>query len=460
MHFRDTHQSADLLERDRLIIERRYLRENIISDPDTRSLQELTRLIHSKSGRELSIQKKISIGVPVTLETEEYTSGRCIQHYITERSRYIQRTPVAILDTPNLKDDYYLNILDWGPTNLVAVALENSVYTYHYKSKKTECLAYTSDNTAYVSALKFAHAGSSLLIANCAGCISMLDLSRNTIKGSLSIPEDRRVAALEAGFDGASPISSKNTVFAGSHSGNVYIYDLRSPGRATQSNQNPQSRGQSQTTSGFTGVYTLRGSAAGQKEARWSSGCISKLQYHNREVCGLELSPEGNLLLSGGNDNISCVWDLRYTEKPLHVHDDHTAAIKALAWAPWQRGLFATGAGTHDRRIRFWNSSTGECIRHITTDSQVCALLWSPTTTEIISAHGYISNDLVMWHYPTLTKVAAIPAHSSRILHAAISPDGTTVATTAANASLKFWNLYPRRPHIGSRKNISSLILN
>lgn len=37
--------------------------------------------------------------------------------------RQIPTAPERILDAPELVDDYYLNLLDWSSTNVVAVAL-------------------------------------------------------------------------------------------------------------------------------------------------------------------------------------------------------------------------------------------------------------------------------------------------------------------------------------------------
>lgn len=53
----------------------------------------------------------------------------------------------------------------------------------------------------------------------------------------------------------------------------------------------------------------------------------------------------------------------------------HQAAVKALAWCPWQPSLLASGGGTADRKIRFWNANTGTCISDIDTQSQVKYLL-------------------------------------------------------------------------------------
>ena len=46
-------------------------------------------------------------------------------------------------------------------------------------------------------------------------------------------------------------------------------------------------------------------------------------------------------------------------DTPLHRLDAHQAAVKALAWCPWQKNLLASGGGTADRMIRFWNANNG-----------------------------------------------------------------------------------------------------
>lgn len=44
---------------------------------------------------------------------------------------------------------------------------------------------------------------------------------------------------------------------------------------------------------------------------------------------------------------------------------------QALAWCPWQSSLLASGGGTADRNIRFWNANTGVCLSSVDTKSQV-----------------------------------------------------------------------------------------
>lgn len=41
-----------------------------------------------------------------------------------------------------------------------------------------------------------------------------------------------------------------------------------------------------------------------------------------------------------------------------------------------------------------------------------------------------------------MKKIADLRGHTSRVLHLAISPDGTTVASAAADETLRFWKVF------------------
>lgn len=83
------------------------------------------------------------------------------------------------------------------------------------------------------------------------------------------------------------------------------------------------------------------------------------LGSHRQEVCGLKWSPDNQYLASGGNDNKLFVWNTS-SPQPVHAFTEHLAAVKAIAWSPHHHGLLASGGGTADRCIRFWNTLTGQ----------------------------------------------------------------------------------------------------
>lgn len=143
------------------------------------------------------------------------------------------------------------------------------------------------------------------------------------------------------------------------------------------------------------------------RDPRSDSPYEMRLCAHKQEVCGLKWSfDERSMLASGGNDNKLLVWDIKKHTSPVHSFGEHTAAVKAITWSPHQHGLLASGGGTADRCIRFWNCLTGHGINCIDTGSQVCNLAWSKNCNEIVSTHGYSLNQIVVWKYPSMQKIA------------------------------------------------------
>ena len=56
-----------------------------------------------------------------------------------------------------------------------------------------------------------------------------------------------------------------------------------------------------------------------------------QIQPHLMDVCGLQWSPNGRFLASGGNDNIVNIWDMYSLEpwnNPITTFKEHKAAVK------------------------------------------------------------------------------------------------------------------------------------
>lgn len=338
-----------------------------------------------------------------SMEKNEYAS----QRYQSKRNHQIPNSPIVILDTPGLRDDFYLNILDWSEKNIVSIALDTAVYQYAFETRVSTCLMRPAPGTLtadYITSLCSFSGGFETAVANCSGFISIFDNETRQSKWDYESVDGRRIAAM------CSLESNKSLLIVGSAAGPIQLFDIRSES-------------------------------------------VLKLIGHEKEVCGLAVDPRGTYLASGGNDNRVLVWDLRSVKHgPLFTIADNKAAVKALSWCPWSGdSILATGAGTGDRRLRFWNMATRTCMRQLQTSAQISAVIWVPNSEnvlsdgslsgEIVTCHGFASNELAIWHIPSLTKAYSKIAHTSRILHSAMSPNGHYVATTAANGSLKFWSI-------------------
>ena len=304
------------------------------------------------------------------------------------KPRKIPKTPYKILDAPSLQDDFYLNLVDWSSNNILAVGLSNSVYVWSACTSKVSKLTESQES---ITSIAWNSIGNTLAVGLNNGELQLWDYNHSKLIRSM-LGHTARVSSCS--WKG-------QTLSTGSRDRSILVRDPR-------------------VNDDFT----------------------SKLIGHKQEVCGLKWSFDGTQLASGGNDNKLFLWD-EHSTSPLAKFSDHQAAVKAIGWSPHQRGLLASGGGTADRQIKFWNTLTLECTKSIDTGSQVCNLMFSKTANELVSTHGYSLNQIILWKYPSLTKIATLIGHTYRVLFLSMSPNGESIITGAGDETLRFWNVFP-----------------
>jgi cell division cycle 20-like protein 1 (cofactor of APC complex) len=337
-------------------------------------------------------------------------------------NRKIARTPYKVLDAPSLQDDYYLNLVDWSSTNVLAVALGTSVYLWSACTSKVTKLLDLSSSDDTVTSIAWALPGSLIAVGTNSGNVQIWDAIKC-----------QKVRDLPKHGQRVGSMAWNSTLLAsGSRDKCINLYDIRGRGGGGRQEDNHMS----------------------------DSSLVSRLAAHKQEVCGLKWSFDERMLASGGNDNKLFVWLSQQSDSstPLYRFDDHCAAVKAVAWSPHQHGLLASGGGTADRHIRFWNALSGAPLHRIDTGSQVCNLMWSKNGNELVSTHGYSLNQIIVWKYPSMQKLTTLTGHTLRVLYLAMSPDGQSVVTGAGDETLRFWNIFPGpRSAIGARVGPSAL---
>jgi cell division cycle protein 20 (cofactor of APC complex) len=327
-----------------------------------------------------------------------YSQNRVAAGPKVKSTRHIPSVPERILDAPEMVDDYYLNVLDWSSSNILAVALGPSVYLWNASTGNIDELMHTSAADDYITSVSWIKEGGAghLAIGTAGADVQLWDCEKmrqvRSMKG-----HSARVAALDW---------NNHILSSGSRDTNIFNHDVR-----------------------------IR------------EHHISTFAAHSQEVCALKWSPDGSMLASGSNDNLLNIWDAASATTaraaaPKFSLSGHQAAVKAMAWCPWQKGVLATGGGTADRCIKIWNASTGSMLNSVDTGSQVCSLLWNQHERELLSSHGFSQNQLILWKYPTMTKVKELTGHTARVLHMAAGPDGSTVCSAGADETLRFWRVF------------------
>ena len=123
----------------------------------------------------------------------------------------------------------------------------------------------------------------------------------------------------------------------------------------------------------------------------------------------------------------------------------HSAAIKAIAFCPWQRGLIATGGGSNDRAIHFYHTSSGACLATISVQAQVTSLIWSTTRREIAATFGYAQPEhpyrIAVFSWPDCKQVVAIPMTGElRALYAIPYPRGPNETSRQNREGGRWWS--------------------
>ncbi|KAF9077150.1 WD40-repeat-containing domain protein [Rhodocollybia butyracea] len=344
--------------------------------------------------------------------------------------RAVAKDPSRTLDLPDLPDDFYTNLVDWSPSGVLGVGLEREIYLWREQNSTVSKLCSISGKDSYCS-LAWMKTSPMIAVGTHDGHLKIYDASTLSLVRTLENaappvdPSKQRISSLSW---------TSTTLSSGSRDSTVKHWDIR------------------------------------ESSARPYKTSIG----HKLEVSGLRWNgddgPHVNLLASGGNDNKVCIWDHRGSARnsgcnnvagssgsvhdrtsglaPLSVYR-HTACIKGLAWSTHTSGLLASGGGTGDHRIRFFNTTTGKLVNEIDTGSQVCNLVWSKNTNEIVSTHGFscltVPNQICIWKYPTMRMVSSLRGHSDRVQHIALSPDGNTIATASSDETLRFWEIFPNR---------------
>lgn len=380
--------------------------------------------------------------------------------------RAVSKVPYKVLDAPELADDFYLNLVDWGSTDVLAVGLGAAVYLWSRETGIVKQLCNLEGDT--VTSVSWIQRGSHLAIGTNKGLLLIYD----TVA-------ERRLRTMTGHSARISSLAwNAHVLSTGSRDRSILHRDVRMPAQS-----------------------------------------IAKLTGHKQEVCGLKWNQDTEQLASGGNDNKIFVWDKmdsRWQHRWGEQEGGHRAAVKAIAWSPHQRGLLASGGGTADRNIKFWNtistaqtlqttSASGGSIippqeqtnlglnphdshsspslldspnhanllnpptlanpnnnnqqttpnphllRSHDTGSQVCNLLFSSTTSELVSTHGYSQHAINIWKYPSMQQVVSLTGHTYRVLYLAMSPDGAVIVTGAGDETLRFWDVFGKGKNKGAR---------
>jgi len=321
------------------------------------------------------------------------------------------------LDAFGVVDDYYLNLLSWSSrNNILAVALDSEVYLWNGSTRDMKLLVDVGEPD-YIGSVKWCsfHGETHYIAITTAKEVLIYDTQ--------AMREVYRMSGTSSRCCVMAWNDQRHLLTAGFRDGRIMNIDTRV---------------------GTRPVWSFAG--------------------HSSIVCGLSWHSEGSRLASGSNDRTVCVWDAScYHGNGLSnrvgdvVLREHVGAVKALGWCPFRRNVLATGAGLGDGTIKMWNTATGSLLSSTETGSPVSSILWSHDSCALYSGHGYMDNQIVVWHGPTMTRLEELKGHRSRILSMEMSPDGSSIASVGADEVVRFWKIREEVHRSSSLRNACNI---
>ncbi|KAL3425457.1 WD repeat domain-containing protein [Phlyctema vagabunda] len=375
------------------------------------------------------------------------TNGLLPQSKRSSEVRTLPSAPFKVLDAPNLRDDFYCSVLAYSATcHTLAVGLGALLYAWS-EMTGVHLLHGGTGNNSWLTSLAFSSpqgCKSILAFGRSDGTLNLMSIY-DTLVPRFQLQQRHPIACLTwkptiVMRPSRNPLTpgmmvKTEMLLVGDEVGDIYCYSIEWPDTWEV------------TRDGWGGNVTLS----------------AKISLHRQQICGLSFSRDGYLFATGGNDNLCCLFE---TNKVLlsswdesevsvraftgvHMISDednqtgvqavivgsekhrwvHGAAVKAIAFCPWNDTLVATGGGSNDKCIHFFHTSSGACLATISVAAQVTSLIWSTTRREIAATFGYAQPDhpyrIAVFSWPECKQVAAIPWEGEhRALFAIAYPGG------------------------------------
>ncbi|CAJ0649257.1 4848_t:CDS:2 [Entrophospora sp. SA101] len=275
--------------------------------------------------------------------------------------RHIDSKPYQAWNFHNsvpIKDDFYLNVLDWSTFDVLGFGLDSMVHLWNCGAKRLMQLQ-TLNIESTVTSVKWSKMNMNLAVGTLNGRVQIWDLKTLT-----------KIRDMNGHMKRVGTLSWNNNIIT-SGSGDKFIM---------------------------------------HKDIRCQQDYVQIFPGHASEVFIIKWSIEGNQLASGSNLNELFIWENR-KHNPIYSLRGHTAAIRALSWSPHESNLLVCNlhwssimneiVSTHGwwkNDIYIWKYPSMKKIETLKGHTyRVLYMSHSPNGEDIVTGAGGDDNTLRFW---------------------------------------------------------------
>ncbi len=171
--------------------------------------------------------------------------------------------------------------------------------------------------------------------------------------------------------------------------------------------------------------------------------CIHTLTGHAASVRSIAISPDGQTIATGSDDNTIKLWHLNSGNLKSTLTSPSGFFKGEITWftaVAFSRDGQTIVSSSLDKFIKLWDWGSGKQLCKLKGHSdRVNAIAISPDGHTLVS--GSRDNTIKVWNLPTNQLIRNITGHSNSVCSLAISPDGQTLASGSWDNTIKVWNL-------------------
>ncbi|KAJ8538745.1 hypothetical protein K7X08_030041 [Anisodus acutangulus] len=264
--------------------------------------KQLAEIFNMNRTRILAFKNK----PPPSVERVAESPSPIQQSRTVKKRRYISQSPERTLDAPDILDDFYLNLLDWGSSNVIAIALGNFVFLWDTSNGSTTELLEVDDDFGPVTDVSWSPDGRHLAVTLNNSHVQLWDSQSSRLLRTLR----------------------GHRLRVGSLDWNGHIL----------------------TTGGMDCMII-------NNDVCVRSHVVGTYKGHNQEICGLKWSASGQQLASGCNDNLVHIWSISMgfgTPNRACLNSVNTGSqVCSLLWNRHERELLSSHGFT-DNQLTGW----------------------------------------------------------------------------------------------------------
>jgi WD40 repeat protein len=183
--------------------------------------------------------------------------------------------------------------------------------------------------------------------------------------------------------------------------------------------------------------------ATGSEDGRvvlWDArtGALLHAFRHDRTVTSIAFSPDDGLLATSSADQTFALWD---TASGLQLRRTTVGGfVRTVAFSSDAKKLLVVAAVTVAQKpARLYDVGTGDLVQTFSQRGQVTTAALSPDGTLV--ATGGRDDQAAIWDARDGHLIHALVGHTADVTSVTFSPDGTQLATTSNDVTTRLWNL-------------------